>query len=91
MRVEVVYALAKVQILVVLDLKDGATAADAFKASALPGQNPALAIHGRQVQPVHKLKDGDRVEILRPLAADPKEARRLRVRRAASAKRRQGA
>lgn len=91
MRIEVVCALAKVQDLVVLELEEGATAADAFKASALPGQNPALAIHGRLVQPAHKLKDGDRVEILRPLAADPKEARRLRARRAASAKRRQGA
>ena len=88
MRIEVVYALAKVQDLVVLDLGEGATAADALKASALPGQDVALAIHGKQVKHAQKLKDGDRVEILRPLAADPKEARRLRVRRAARARRR---
>jgi putative ubiquitin-RnfH superfamily antitoxin RatB of RatAB toxin-antitoxin module len=38
---------------------------------------------GRRVSLDTPLADGDRVEILRPLAADPKEARRQRARRRA--------
>jgi putative ubiquitin-RnfH superfamily antitoxin RatB of RatAB toxin-antitoxin module len=39
-----------------------------------------LAIFGRKVGPDQPVRDGDRVEICRPLALDPKEARRRRVR-----------
>jgi putative ubiquitin-RnfH superfamily antitoxin RatB of RatAB toxin-antitoxin module len=38
-------------------------------------------IYGRRVTLDTKLADGDRVEIYRPLRADPKEARRQRARR----------
>jgi putative ubiquitin-RnfH superfamily antitoxin RatB of RatAB toxin-antitoxin module len=40
----------------------------------------AIGIFGRLVAPSAPLADGDRVELYRPLAADPKTARRARVR-----------
>ncbi len=42
----------------------------------------AVGIFGRPVSPHYLLNDGDRVEIYRPLAADPKSARRARAREA---------
>ena len=86
MRVEVVYALAYVQDIVVLELAEGAVARDAVAASgvlARHGLNVGklmLGIAGRRVAAEHRLREGDRVEILRPLAADPNEARRARAR-----------
>jgi putative ubiquitin-RnfH superfamily antitoxin RatB of RatAB toxin-antitoxin module len=41
----------------------------------------AYAIFGQRVEGDSPLRDGDRVELLRPLQADPKEARRQRVER----------
>jgi putative ubiquitin-RnfH superfamily antitoxin RatB of RatAB toxin-antitoxin module len=81
LRVEVVYALAGRQDIVPLRLREGATVAEAIKASGLASQGLRLGIGGREVPAERVLKDGDRVELLRPLAADPKEARRQRARR----------
>jgi putative ubiquitin-RnfH superfamily antitoxin RatB of RatAB toxin-antitoxin module len=39
----------------------------------------SLAIHGRIVDPQQKLLDGDRIEVLRPLTVDPKQARHRRA------------
>jgi uncharacterized protein len=80
-RVEVVYALAGAQELVVVRLPAGASAGDALAASGLPGDNLRIGIGGRVASAAQVLRDGDRVEILRPLARDPGEARRLRARR----------
>ena len=77
MKVEVVYALPDKAEVVSLRLPDGATVADALAASGLGGN--AFGIFGREVPAGHPLRDGDRVEIYRPLAADPKEARRRRA------------
>jgi putative ubiquitin-RnfH superfamily antitoxin RatB of RatAB toxin-antitoxin module len=41
-----------------------------------------LGIGGRRVAPGTALHDGDRIEILRPLAVDPKEGRRRRAQKA---------
>ena len=85
LRIEVVYAVAGVQDLVCLELADGAVAREAVEASGIIGRhglaaaNLALGISGRLVAPERRLRDGDRVEILRKLATDPKEARRLRA------------
>ena len=83
MRVEVVYALSERQWQVALELEPGATAAEAVRQSGLLEQHPALAqaalvlaVFGRVVEEGRPLRDGDRVELLRPLQADPKEARR---------------
>ena len=87
MRVEVVYAQAGVQDIVALDLREGAVACEAVAASGMLARHGLIAeklklgIAGRRVTPEHHLREGDRVEVLRPLAADPNEARRARARR----------
>ena len=86
MRVEVVYALPDGHDVAELDLPAGATAAEAVKASGIAARHPGidasqLGIFGRRVAPDTPLADGDRVEIYRALALDPKEARRRRARR----------
>jgi len=81
MRVTVVHALPGRQALVELDLEPGATAGAAAAASGLAGPGAELGVAGRRVPVALRLEEGDRVEILRPLAADPNEARRRRARR----------
>ncbi len=81
LRVEVVHALAERQERVHLELAEGATVADALEASGLAGRGTAIGIGGKVVPASRRLRDGDRVELLRPLAQDPKEARRQRARR----------
>lgn len=86
-RVEVVYALPQGQQLVALELAEGATVRAALEASGLLEGIAAaglarlrFGIYGKLAGPERALRNGDRVEILRPLAADPKEARRRRAR-----------
>jgi putative ubiquitin-RnfH superfamily antitoxin RatB of RatAB toxin-antitoxin module len=38
-----------------------------------------MGIGGKVIEATHVLRDGDRVEILRPLELDPREARRRRA------------
>jgi putative ubiquitin-RnfH superfamily antitoxin RatB of RatAB toxin-antitoxin module len=87
-RVEVAYSPAPRQIeIVALQLASGSTLADAVKASGIAtrhGLDPGAAacgVWGRRRPPEHPLRDGDRVEIYRGLAVDPKQARRLRYAR----------
>jgi putative ubiquitin-RnfH superfamily antitoxin RatB of RatAB toxin-antitoxin module len=82
-RVEVVFALPELQVLVALELNDGATVAEAIERSGLGQQFPDEAIDalpvgiwGRVTARDQVLADGDRVEIYRPLEMDPREARR---------------
>ena len=79
MKVEVVYARAAGAEIVWVELPAGAKVRDALAASRLSGH--AVGIFGKRVTLDTALSDGDRVEIYRPLAIDPKEARRLRARR----------
>ena len=53
---------------------------EAVAASGLPRPG-RIGIFGKVVDPGTRLADGDRVEIYRPLALDPKEARRRRARK----------
>ncbi|OBU67432.1 RnfH family protein [Stenotrophomonas maltophilia] len=64
-----------------LQLQEGATVAEAVAAAALEGSAgcPAVAVHGVLARPQQALLDGDRVELLRPLRADPKDNRRRRA------------
>jgi uncharacterized protein len=71
----------------VLDLPAGASVDDALRASGVlrrfAGIGPDCAgvgIWGRTVNAAHRLRNGDRVELYRPLVVDPKEARRKRHR-----------
>lgn len=67
-------------------LPAGATARDAVAASGVLARHPAaaggkLGIYGKVVPENRRLADGDRLELYRPLALDPKEARRRRAKR----------
>lgn len=88
MEVEVVFALPEREDTVKVRLAPGATAADAVRASGILGRHPEidlarhkLGVYGKAVAPETRLADGDRVEVYRPLAMDPKEARRRRARK----------
>jgi len=81
--VEVAYALPGRQRVVQLPLRDGMTALDAVQAAGLEREFPEIAgrdlvlgIYGRRVEATQMLRNGDRVEIYRPLKFDPREARR---------------
>jgi hypothetical protein len=63
-----------------LELADGATVADALAATALPREGLAgYAVYGERVGPEAVLAVGDRLELLEPLLADPKDSRRRRA------------
>jgi len=84
--VQVAYAAPGVEALVELRLPAGATVADAVAHSAfvaIHGLDPAaiaFAIFGQRAAADTPLADGDRIEVTRPLPADPKHARRERAR-----------
>lgn len=87
-RVEVAYALRDRQALLDLTLEQGATAREAVERSGILRRFPeinlarvTLGIFGAIVSPDARLRDGDRVEIYRPLMADPKQMRRRRAQR----------
>lgn len=74
------------QELVALEVSTGSTLADAITQSGLPEMfeefelDPTrVGIFGQKASPDQVLHDGDRVEIYRPLIADPKEVRRQRA------------
>ena len=80
LRVEVVLAWPRRFEARELRLPAGATVADAVAAAALDAPEVVgFAIHGVRAEGPTLLRDGDRVELLRPLQADPKEARRRRA------------
>jgi putative ubiquitin-RnfH superfamily antitoxin RatB of RatAB toxin-antitoxin module len=78
--VEVVRALARQAIVVTIEVPQGATVRDAIEAAGLVHEGE-VGIFGERVKPESPLRDGDRIELYRPLAIDPKEARRRRARR----------
>ena len=87
MKIEVCYALADRQELITLDLPEGSTALQAVEASGLlqkypeiePGGLNKLGVFAKLVKADAVLRDRDRVEIYRPLIADPKEVRRQKA------------
>ena len=88
-RVEVAYALPDRQAIVALEVISGTTALEAARQSGITDkfegidlENAKLGIFGALVAPSQKLQEGDRVEIYRPLIADPKEVRKARAARA---------
>ena len=89
MRVEVAYALPDRQQLVTLALAPGSSVAQAIEQSGLLQQCADIdlavnkvGIWNRVVKLEQKLADGDRIEIYRPLIADPKEVRKQRAEKA---------
>jgi hypothetical protein len=86
LEVEVVYALPGREDAVALRLPEGATLLDAVRAAGVLGRHPELkalklGVFGEVKKPESPARHGDRIEIYRPLAVDPKEARRKRARR----------
>lgn len=85
LRVEVAYAEPARQFLRALELPRGSTVADAIAASnvaceyAIDAQTLSVSIWSKVVDRLASLQDGDRVELLRPLKIDPKDARRKRA------------
>lgn len=80
MNVEVVLAWPRRFESVRLELAEGATVGEAVERSGLALDGVvALALHGVRVERDARLQEGDRIELLRPLQADPKEARRRRA------------
>jgi len=89
MPVEVAYALPDRQVILVVEVAPDATLEDAIRASGILEQYPDIdlaknkvGVFGKLGKPGDILHAGDRVEIYRPLIADPKEVRKARAERA---------
>jgi putative ubiquitin-RnfH superfamily antitoxin RatB of RatAB toxin-antitoxin module len=84
--IEVIYALKDQQRSVRLALAEGCTVKEAIERSGLLEEFPEidlarnkLGIWNKLAKPDAVLRDRDRVEIYRPLIADPKEVRKQRA------------
>jgi len=84
--IEVAYALPGKQLIIPLKVTEGTTAAEAVTASGIQKKFPEidlaqnkLGIFGKLTKNDTVLREHDRVEIYRPLIADPKEVRRQRA------------
>lgn len=91
--VEVALGVAPREVRIVrLSLPAGSTVRDALRASGLFAQVAgftedslaagqwSVGVWGRKERPGHVLRDRDRIEVVRGLNVDPKEARRVRYR-----------
>lgn len=85
-RVEIAFALPARQEIERLTLAEGSTIADALAHSTikrsfpeLDGGDERVGIFGRLAALQTELRDGDRIEIYRPLISDPKAGRRRRA------------
>jgi putative ubiquitin-RnfH superfamily antitoxin RatB of RatAB toxin-antitoxin module len=85
--VEVVLATPERQVLLTVNVEEGASVADVVASSGIGSQFPGLAvadmavgIWGKPVSRDSMVNAGDRVELYRPLEIDPREARRQRAR-----------
>ncbi|VAW82275.1 UPF0125 protein RatB [hydrothermal vent metagenome] len=84
--VEVAYARPEEQVILRLEVPEGATAFQAIELSGITRRFPdidmgnlKLGIFGKLKKPDQVLASGDRVEIYRKLIADPKEVRKKRA------------
>ena len=84
--VEVIYALANQQDIARVSLPKGSTATQAIEASGLLVKHPEIDLKKNKIGVFAKLakadtvlRDRDRIEIYRPLIADPKEVRKQRA------------
>ena len=82
---EVAYAKPDKQVIVSVEVEQGCTIEGAIQQSGIIDQFPDIAldkskvgIFGKLSKLTAEVKSGDRVEIYRPLIADPKEVRRKR-------------
>ena len=87
--IEVAYALPDKQSLLEIEVPEGAHVKQAIELSGIMNLYPEIdlsvnkvGIWNRTAKLVEALKDGDRIEIYRPLIADPKEVRKKRAEKA---------
>lgn len=85
-KVEVLHALPQEQILLTVEVHPGATVEEAIKASGILLKYPTIDLGSNKVGIFSKLtkldtvvREKDRIEIYRPLIADPKEVRKKRA------------
>ena len=85
--VEIAWAEPSRQVLKKVSVPSGTTLREAVRASGLEAEMPVpsnaaldVGVFGRRLDPETVVQPGDRVEIYRPLQADPKELRRVRAR-----------
>ncbi len=86
---EVAYALPGKQSIIEVAIAEGSTVQEVIEASKITEQYPEIdlstakvGIWSKVVKLNETVRDGDRVEIYRPLIADPKEVRKKRAERA---------
>lgn len=91
LRIQVVYATPAREILRELTVEQGATIEEAIVRSGLLGEVPDIdlavqpvGLYGKKRALDTVLRDLDRIEIYRPLVADPKESRRRRAEKKAA-------
>ena len=84
--IEIAYATPERQEIVECEIVQGTSVREAVKQSNIDEyfpeidlENCDLGVFGKIVEPTYELVDGDRIEIYRPLIADPKEIRRQRA------------
>ncbi len=84
--IEIAYATPEKQEIIECEITQGTSTRDAVKQSSIGDYFPEidldncdLGVFGKAVAPNYELVDGDRIEIYRPLIADPKELRRQRA------------
>ncbi|MGD9708322.1 MAG: RnfH family protein [Halothiobacillaceae bacterium] len=84
--VEVAYALPERQTLLRLEVPEGTTAEEAIRRSGILDRHPEIdlaaskiGVFAKPVPASRVLREGDRVEIYRPLIADPKAVRKQRA------------
>jgi len=84
--IEVAFALPQKQLIIPIKVKPGTTAREAIQMSGITKKFPEIdlsvnqiGIFGKLTQLDHVQRERDRVEIYRPLIADPKEIRRQRA------------
>lgn len=84
--IEVAYATPEKQVILECEVAAGTTVRDAVKQSGIDLHFPEidlqksdLGVFSKAVTDDYELSDGDRIEIYRPLIADPKEIRRQRA------------
>ena len=85
-RVQVCYALPDAVSLLTVDLDEGQTLEQAIHASGVLARHPDIDLSALKIGVFSKLRQlsdlarsGDRIEIYRPLIADPKDSRRRRA------------
>ena len=92
-KVEVAYATPEKQKIIGVEVDQGATAADVLAQSGIEKVFPEIdlaaakiGIYGKAIQKTQVMSEGDRIEIYRPLIADPKASRAARAEKAKAAR-----